>query len=441
MIVKELKITYMRAIENTAEFHFKQGFNLIVGVNGVGKTTVLDALRICLSRIFPLISQSKVKTMSFSKGDIRNGFPLLDVSMLLDVNGREFGYTRREWREKVAKDNIKNVDQLRRAILDSVRLRDSPINLLRELDTAQPLKDTDSFAPEISALKSAGKKLERPPLCVFYSVNRSVISVSGGIKGPSAGGVAAAYANALVPRSWNIRELSDWMRSQNALKTELPIASQHLDVLQSIVPKFIQECDDLLSGSTDTETLTVTKKGKVLDVRQLSDGEKGILSMVLDLAKRLSQANPNSENPLKTGEAIVLIDEIDLHLHPKWQHEIVQKLCEIFPNCQFIATTHSPQVIGEVEHERIQIIKDGNVCPSPPSYGLDSSRVLEGIMEADSRTREVQRIITQISDSIGREDFENSRELLTDLKKKLRRDDDPEVTRLQTLLDFLEGKD
>ena len=78
----------------------------------------------------------------------------------------------------------------------------------------------------------------------------------------------------------------------------------------------------------------------------------------------------------------MLIDEIDLHLHPKWQRQIVDKLTKTFPRCQFIATTHSPQVIGEVGHNRIQIIANGEVYSPTHSFGVDSSRVLEEIMDA-----------------------------------------------------------
>ena len=124
-----------------------------------------------------------------------------------------------------------------------------------------------------------------------------------------------------------------------------------------------------------------------LPVAQLSDGERGLLAMVFDLTRRLTQANPEMEDPAAEAEAVVLIDEIELHLHPGWQRRIVRNLTETFPKCQFIATTHSPQLIGEVEHDRIQIIADGQVYSPTHSFGVDSSRVLEEIMGADPRTR------------------------------------------------------
>ena len=135
--------------------------------------------------------------------------------------------------------------------------------------------------------------------------------------------------------------------------------------------------------------------------------------------------------------AVVLIDEIDLHLHPKWQRQIVRKLTQTFPRCQFIATTHSPQVIGEVEHNRIQILTEDGAFSPTHSFGVDSSRVLEEIMEADPRTREVLDLLGRISREIDRDAFERARRVLDQLIEKVG-SDDPEVTRIRTLLEFLD---
>ena len=137
---------------------------------------------------------------------------------------------------------------------------------------------------------------------------------------------------------------------------------------------------------------------------------------------------------------VVLIDELDLHLHPKWQRQIVRDLTAAFPKCQFIATTHSPQIIGEVEHERIQIIVNGQVYSPTHSYGVDSSRVLEEIMGSEPRAQEVKKLLSQISGVIGKHQFAHARGLIEKLVERLG-ESDPEVTRLRTLIDFVEGKE
>ena len=133
MIVTRLKLANLRVLD-VAEFRFQPGFNLIVGVNGVGKSTVLDALRICISRIFSSTTESRAKAISFAISDIRNGCPFLDAELSLTIGVDEFRFTRRQWREAFAEDDVKNLEKLRREILNSERLPDRARNLLRELE-------------------------------------------------------------------------------------------------------------------------------------------------------------------------------------------------------------------------------------------------------------------------------------------------------------------
>lgn len=438
MIVTDLHLSHLRAIE-TAEFKFRAGFNLIVGVNGVGKSTVLDALRICMSRVLPKATGLRARPLSFETRDIRKNFPFLEATMFLDLGGQEFQYSRLEWRELVAKDDPKNIEALRREVLDTQRLRERPRNLLRALVESQDLPDSDNFAPAASAWRKQATGLSSSPLGVFFSTNRSVLTARDTTTSKSKGGKAAAYADALVARPWNIRELADWMKVQMTLSKEMPLAAQHVAALQAAAQQFLPDCTGLRPGDGAESTLLIEKAGTPLDVSQLSDGERGVLSMVLDLSRRLSQATEGSSDPLGEAQAVVLIDEIDLHLHPKWQRRIVRNLTAAFPRCQFIATTHSPQVIGEVEHDRIQIIADGQVYSPTHSYGVDSSRVLEEVMDTSPRAQEVKVLLSQVSEEVGKQQYESARRLLTQLVDRLG-EDDPEVTRIRTLLDFMEGE-
>jgi predicted ATP-binding protein involved in virulence len=99
------------------------------------------------------------------------------------------------------------------------------------------------------------------------------------------------------------------------------------------------------------------KKGVKLLETQLSSGERSLMTLVADIARRLVIANPLSKNPLLEGSGLVLIDEIDLHLHPLWQRKVVGKLMELFPNVQFVVTTHSPSIVANCKTEQINLIK------------------------------------------------------------------------------------
>ena len=124
------------------------------------------------------------------------------------------------------------------------------------------------------------------------------------------------------------------------------------------------------------------KDGDIEDrlVSQLSDGYRMMLTLVIDFARRLVQANPHLPDPL-ASEAVLIIDEIDLHLHPSWQQRIIADLRKAFPNTQLIVATHSPQVISSVQPDNVFIFSDGQYehAIGQHTYGVESYRVLEDI--------------------------------------------------------------
>lgn len=407
MRVQRLTLTNLRAVD-AAELSFVPGFNLLVGINGVGKSTVLDAIRIALSRVLPLITDSKVRPISFTADDISHGRPLLDVVLAFEFGGQEFRLTRLQWREDLAKEDEANLVLLRREILESTRLRDRPRRLLRELEESQSLDDSDFLAPSDQELKVRARKVRTRPNCIFFSTNRSVIGSSAASKGKAVGKTAAAYAEALTPRTWDVREFTDWLRVQATLASEIPQAARHLKVLQNAAIRFLPEYRNIHFSNDKPSRLLIEKGTIVLDVQQLSDGERGILAMVLDLARRLSQANPQLNDPLRQGEAIILIDELDLHLHPKWQRTIVDQLTNTFPRCQFIATTHSPQVVAAVEPEQVLLLTAKEVIRPDRTLGMDSNWILRHLMETDDRPSSAAETIRQIESSIKTGEFDKA---------------------------------
>ncbi|MDD2509388.1 MAG: AAA family ATPase [Aliarcobacter skirrowii] len=128
-------------------------------------------------------------------------------------------------------------------------------------------------------------------------------------------------------------------------------------------------------------------------IDQLSDGYKTVIAMIMDIAARMAEANPHMENPLKSN-AIVMIDEVDLHLHPRWQQKILIDLQKTFPNAQFVVTTHSPQVLTTVKAEHIQAIVLEDEMPMIKkfnfSYGAKSHELLNEILGVDERPQNIQ---------------------------------------------------
>ena len=135
----------------------------------------------------------------------------------------------------------------------------------------------------------------------------------------------------------------------------------------------------------------------------MSDGQKTILGLVTDIARRMCLLNPHLDsNVTKSTPGVILIDEFDVHLHPRWQRTIVQSLKSAFPAVQFIATSHSPQILGELKPDEIILLRRERVDHPTVSYGLDSSSVLEEIMEADSRPEAVEALIREVFAALER---------------------------------------
>ena len=415
MRVTALRLTSFRVIE-TAEFHFQPGFNLIVGVNGGGKTSVLDALGVCLSGFVKQANRLRLPVGTFALEDIRTGADSLSVECSVQIGSNEHRYLIHKPREAGAAYENK-------ADTPHEQVHDTPGN-------ASSL----GVAPGSASGREAGGR----PLAVLFSTNRAVPSERAPSRSAAAGGTAAAFADAFANRDLRLGELAAWMRVQATSQSERPLARRALAAFDDVVSRFLPEYTHLRAGSSGRAELLIDRRGSTVSVREMSEGERGNLMLVLDLTRRLVQANPEMNDPVAEAEAVVLIDEIELHLHPQWQRQIVQKLTRTFPRCQFIATTHSPQVIGEVEHDRIQIIANGEVYSPTHSFGVDSSRVLEEIMDAPPRTAAVDDLLTKVSREVGEERLEQARGLLAELVDRLG-ENDPDVTRITTLLGFVEG--
>ena len=418
MKVTRLKLANIRSVE-VAEFHFQPGFNLIAGVNGVGKTTVLDTLAVCFSAVVRHAKRYPRYRRFFEADDIRVDVGALQAECDLECAGKKYGYLLHRFRHHNP-------------------LQDQTQWLRKEEKTHnRPIEEFYGGIPT----DGNGGGSEGQLLAVLFSTDRSVASNRASRQDAAAGSVAAAFAGALLNRGLQLGEFAAWMRVQQALGSERPTAKQMLVSFDKAVSRFLPGYRNLRpAGDGSSDSLMIDRGDTPLPVRHLSDGERGVLAVVLDLTRRLAQANPNMKDPAAEAEAVVLIDEIELHLHPDWQRRIIGNLTETFPKCQFIATTHSPQVIGEVEHDRIQFIAGGDVYSPTHSFGVDSSRVLEEIMGADPRTNEIQMLLANVSQEVGQQRYAKARGLLPQLVDHLG-ENDPEITRIRTLLDFLEGEE
>jgi predicted ATP-binding protein involved in virulence len=398
MLINKLTLTNFRAYIQ-AEFDFQSGLNLLAGINGVGKTSVLDALRICLSIIYPQISESKQRKESFKESDIKIGADYLQVSCdftYLSKNYNLLIVKRKETIVKLEKENPSKRDEYK------------------------AVPDEEVITPKIDIGDKNYSNSGNDPIGIFFSTKRSLVEDTKVSKTVAQAGQAAAHAEALSEnRVFNLRLFTDWYRAQKALSIENAQIGKNLTAIQSVVESFLPGFHNLRAEENDGKfELWIDKNDMPLTVYQLSDGERGMLAVAIDIARRLVLANPVWEDPIKLGDGVVLIDELDLHLHPKWQRSIAYNLVRIFPNCQFIATTHSPQIIPSLAPEKIQFIDNDRVFNPERSLGVDTNWILKYLMDTNDRPAWADEAIIKIEDLINEGDFEEARRLMTEYKNK-----------------------
>ena len=213
--------------------------------------------------------------------------------------------------------------------------------------------------------------------------------------------------------------------------------------IPSVVPRTNPPCVE------DAETIYYDPRVKDLFVvmagdshqmfRNLSAGQRIMLTLIGDLAKRAITLNPHmGRDVLERIVGLVTIDELDLHLHPRWQRRVIQDLKRTFPSIQFVATTHSPQLIGEALPEEIRVLENWDVSNPPHSFGVDSSRILQEVMHVSPRNVETQKLLSELAEKIDTEDLDAAKQIVLQIAAKLG-ENDPEVIGANTLINLLES--
>ena len=422
MKLKRLTLTNFRIFEQ-GTFDFQPGMNLLVGINGTGKSSVLDALRMLLSLALPesIAPEERPRPIQFTVDDFTIGRYSL-TGELYFMDGSSYS-------ADVEQDYI-----------DRIHLR---INLQVDPMAHGTPRITLEGTPR-GPMYQGTRSTPEQPLAVYFSPHRSLPIDREPSEQGRAGGQVAAHTDALSHRELRVSEFVEWVSQKP--RTKMDDENVQILGLENVYDAVIRFLDDYTNFATVPRRGTIElldKYERLLDIKQLSDGERGLFALVFDLARRLSLANPELEDPLRDGEAVVLIDELDLHLHPSWQRTVIEKLTKTFPNCQFIATTHSPQIIGECDPAGLILLtkEDGKVVVAQgghQGFGLDSSWILEHLMGTAPRNVSVQMQINRVEDALEDGELERAREHLAKLREMIHGDDD-EAVRLEASINNLEA--
>lgn len=454
MKLKKLTLANFRGFDQI-DLDFADDVTVIAGVNGVGKSGVLKALASALSLALPKFTVSRESPLGLNDTDVQSGKPGLSMSVTLGLDTAKVisDLTRAApLAADKAEELLKRRDDLRFAtretmkgskeeqdIEDDIRLIEIQLDQKSDIATVRVLPA--EAAADVDELVADLKGDSKQPLTVFYTTSRFLSRLPPALPKTKKIEVANAYANALSQLEVSLNDFANWYRvvaSEAAAATKDRLFQQ----LEQAIKIFLPEVSSLALHDGRPPRFSVTKSGQTLFLEQLSDGERGLLALVFDLTRRLAIANPNSDSPITEGVALVLIDEIEMHLHPKWQRDVLQRLRDTFEACQFVVTTHSPLVLGEVPARCVRFLElvDGKLGVTVPTeaYGMDANRILQEFMGAPVRNRQVDAELKALFVLIDQERFIEARAAIAALETKLG-EDEPELTRASSLIRFLEG--
>ena len=200
--------------------------------------------------------------------------------------------------------------------------------------------------------------------------------------------------------------------------SEFRLQDKQLNAVRTAITAFMPDLSNIRVQRKPRLHMAVDKNGRSLNVLQLSQGEKSLMALVGDIARRLAMMNPALDSPLH-GDGIILIDEVDMHLHPSWQRNLVQRFTDTFPNCQIVLSTHSPLVISDQKDILVYLLNDGDITALPPLYGEDVNTVLLEAMDTDIRDHDITEKLGNLLDAIQDADIVTAKILLKKLENEL----------------------
>lgn len=455
MKLNRLSLANYRGFEQI-DIDFAPDVTVIAGVNGVGKSGVLKALATAFSHGFPFFTPSLEGPQSLIDTDVQYGKTGLSVSVVLGKKDAEVRIDINRLAPldpSKAKDLLKRRDDLRFATRETRKDSKDALEIEDEIHRIELLLADVSDMPIVRVLPKDGntppteytekaKSDPNQPIAVFYTTARYLSRLPPILQNPKGPEVATAYAGALKQLEVSLNDFANWYRALTGDGIYKPaLATTFLQQLESALSIFLPDLSGLALHADRPPRFSLQKNGARFFLEQLSDGEKGLLALVFDLTRRLTIANPESSNPIAESTAIVLIDEIELHLHPKWQRQVVRRLNDVFKRCQFIITTHSPQVIGQVKAKKLRLLhfdESGRVANASvsQSFGMDSSWVLQHIMGGTARDYKTEQKLASIYDAVEVSEFGVAREKAELLRVEV--GDFPDLQEVFALLDRFE---
>lgn len=388
MRIDKLTLTNYKCFENET-FHFNPHFNVIIGKNGIGKTSLLDAIAHAVNSYLSvfvgrfLIDSSEVRTILEIRTILIDGQPKpqLPAKIVFDV---------------ILHD--KDINNSTITLSDLYYRNDTIVEEISE----HTISDIEVVAQSDLQQSRIPNNNTKFPLIAYYGIGRLFgWNNSGGrhinyFKQKE--GVFIGYEGWKNSRDINKGTLSfisvlSWYKTleDEVNKFKQPIDELFLKLFRDTISSMVPEWNDMAYSFKDEDLIGIFKEtnGPInkLPFSNLSDGYRNVIGMVADMAFRCIQLNPGlKEKAISETEGMVLIDEIDLHLHPEWQKNIINDLKRVFPKIQFIVTTHSPFIIQSVSKDELLILDESVIAGTDPWR-----QSIEEIAEEEMQVTDVRR--------------------------------------------------
>jgi predicted ATP-binding protein involved in virulence len=441
MQVQRLTLKHFRGFDELElDFSPRARTAVLIGNNGSGKSSVLDAIAMLLSTL--MSAKLRKPALELAGHDIKLGKKFCHIGIQVLHEGELH-----TWHQKIGESDEAELP---------LPVPGKPEN--PTVDVENQLGSDPAFARRTSVEEHGYENLKLAPFPVLalYPVERIVRDFKDEEATLPVLQSGPAYENFRSDRSADFITFLQWFLARENIENEEirrnpSFRDGQLEAvrttIQKMLPNFSGPSVRRARGRREVSSnvfvkentvLLLEKDGETLTLEQLSHGEREFLALAGDIARRLAMAFPTLPDPCQ-GPGVVLIDEVCLHLHPQWQGEIIEKLEAAFPSVQFIVSTHSPQIVSRVKPESVTILDHFQVIPNtPPTWGRDTNSILSDLMGVEYRPDFARKWLHAIARLIDEGDWPAARRALSTLEANYGADD-AEIIRLRTMIDVLGG--